>query len=281
MLNLRSCPQEQDPTWDISLGFCTNFLGLIRSFAETGEESLQNELRKLQWNPPSHNSSGLDRRDGGRHFLHKKAERINQESQKNLCQTFQTEAAIDLACDQQVLREHFPQTARSHREEILLPDLEEIYEPRHLVQDEDEDDETETARPLSEREKRELFRQHRNLAANGAGSCISTRRSKTGSFSVVLRELRCPTCEARLLPLPHRPGMSPHCLRFNQCIGVDLVDLEVGDEVGDGASAKAWFAGDRAPDCSALVDKLLREDRDERVQNCLGETLWMAGDHCT
>ena len=36
-----------------------------------------------------------------------------------------------------------------------------------------------------------------------------------------------------------------------------------------------------APDCSALVDKSHREDRDERVQNCLGETLWMAGDHCT
>ena len=38
LLNLRSCPKEQDPTWDISLGFCTNLLGLIRSFAETGED---------------------------------------------------------------------------------------------------------------------------------------------------------------------------------------------------------------------------------------------------
>ena len=51
----------------------------------------------------------------------KRAEQINQELQKKLCQTFQTEAAIDLACDQdRVLREHFPQAARSHREEILL-----------------------------------------------------------------------------------------------------------------------------------------------------------------
>ena len=33
-------------------------------------------------------------------MVRKKAERINQELQKNLCQTFQTEAAIDLACDQ-------------------------------------------------------------------------------------------------------------------------------------------------------------------------------------
>ena len=46
---------------------------------------------------------------------------------------------------------------------MLPPELEEIYEPRHLEQEEDEDDETETARALSEREKRELFRQHRNL----------------------------------------------------------------------------------------------------------------------
>ena len=39
LLNLRSCPKEQDPTWDIiSLGFCTNVPGLIRSFAETGED---------------------------------------------------------------------------------------------------------------------------------------------------------------------------------------------------------------------------------------------------
>ena len=84
-----------------------------------------------------------------------------------------------------MVREHSPQTARSHREEILLPDLEEIYEPRHLVQEEDEEDD------------------------------------------------------------------------------------------------KRGLLGHRTPDCSALVDKLHREDRDERVPNCLGETLWMAGDHCT
>ena len=70
LLNLRSCPKEQDSTWDTSLGFRTNLPGLIRSFAETGEISiftsiLRDELRKLQRNPPSHDSSGLDRRDGG------------------------------------------------------------------------------------------------------------------------------------------------------------------------------------------------------------------------
>ena len=185
LLNLRSCPKEQDPTWDISLGICTNLPGLIRSFAETGEElhlhfdsakrvaeaAVESAIARFQrtgsarrwdgtffttWSTPLiGNLSKVDR---------KKAEQINHELKKKVCQTFQTEAAIDLACDQdQVLREHFPQTARSHREEILPPDMEEIYEPRHLVQEEDEDHETETARPLSEREKRELFRQHRNL----------------------------------------------------------------------------------------------------------------------
>ena len=158
----------------------------------------------------------------------KKAEQINQELQKKLCQTFQTEAAIDLACDQdRVLREHFPQTARGHREEILPPDLE------------DEDDETETARPLSEREKRELFRQHRNLGhpqptvLARASRHAQTRRE---AFRFVLKELLRPTCEARPPPLPHRLGMLPRCLRFNQYIGVDLIDLEVRD----GTSAKAF-----------------------------------------
>ena len=39
LLNLRSCPKEQDPTWNTSLGFGTNLPGLIRSFAERGSPS--------------------------------------------------------------------------------------------------------------------------------------------------------------------------------------------------------------------------------------------------
>ena len=154
------------------------------------------------------------------------------------------------ACDHdRVLREHFTQVARSHREEILPPELEEIYEPRLLEQEEDEDDETETARALSEREKRELFRQHHNLGHPQPTELARTLRHAGGrrqAIRFVLKELRCPTCEARPLPLPHRPGMLPRCLRFNQCIGVDLVDLEVRD----GTSAKAvnvvcWAPGSK------------------------------------
>ena len=243
LLNLRSCPKEQDPTWDI-FGETGEDLHLHFESAErVAEAAVESAIARFQrtgsarrwdgtffttWSTPLiGNLSKVDR---------KKAERINQ---KNLCQTFQTEEAIDLACDHcRALREHFPQTARSHREEILPPDLEEIYEPRHLVQEEDEDDETETARPLSEREKRELFRQHRDLGHPQPTEMARALRhagARREAFRFVLKGLRCPTCEAQPLPLPPRPGMLPRCLRVNQCIGVDLVDLEVRD----GTSAKA------------------------------------------
>ena len=132
---------------DTSLGFCTNLPGLIRSFAEAGEDlhlhfdsakrvaeaAVESAIARFQrtgsaqrwdgsffttWSMPLiGNLTKVDRKRA-----------VIQELQKNLCQTFQTEAAIDLACDQdRVLREHFPQTARSHQEEILPPDLEEIY----------------------------------------------------------------------------------------------------------------------------------------------------------
>ena len=168
-----------------------------------------------------------------------RAERINQELQEKLCHMFQSETAIDYACAQdRVLREHFLQMARSHREEVLPPELEEIFEPRQLDLDEPEDDETETGRAVSEREKRELFRQHRNLGhlqPTELARALRHAGARREAIRFVLKELRCPTCEARPLPLPPRPGMLPRCLRFNQCIGVDLVDLEVRD----GTSAKA------------------------------------------
>ena len=233
MLNFRSCPKEQDPTWDISLGFCTNLLGLIRSFVEIGEElhlhfdsakrvaevAEESAIARFQrtgsarrwdgiffttWSTPLiGNLSKVDR---------KKAERINQELQKNLCQTFQTEAAIVLAC----VARAFSSNCQKSQEEIVLLDLEEIYEPRHLVQEEDEDDASETARPLPEREKRELFRQHRNLGhpqPTDLASALRHAGARREAIRFVLKELRCPTCEARLLPLPPRPGMLPRCIR--------------------------------------------------------------------
>ena len=142
LLNMGGSPKEQNLTWDTSLGFWTNLPGLIRSFAEPGED-LPPSLRACQtccgscsgichcWIPtnwisattlfsawPTYLAGALEKAD------RLKAERINQELQEKLCQTFQAEAAIDFASDQdRVLREHIPQVARSHREEILPPSL--------------------------------------------------------------------------------------------------------------------------------------------------------------
>ena len=70
LLDVRSCTKEQDPTWDISLGFAPICLDSSDRLLKLERISiftsiLQNELRKLQWNPPSHDSRGLVRRDGG------------------------------------------------------------------------------------------------------------------------------------------------------------------------------------------------------------------------
>ena len=179
LLNLHSCPKEQDSTWDISLGFCTNLRGLIRSFAETGEDfhlhfdsakrvaeaAVESAIARFQ-------RTGSARRWDGTFFTtwstplignlakvdSKKAERINQELQKNLCQTFQTDAAIDL------------RVTRIKCCESIFLKLPEVTEKRCFLliwkkftnrdiwfKRKTEDDETETARTLSEREKRESY----------------------------------------------------------------------------------------------------------------------------
>ena len=71
--------------------------------------------------------------------------------------------------------------------------------------------------------------------------------------------------------------MLPRCLRFNQCTGVDLVELEVRD----GTSDKALNVVAGASGSKLFSPCVHRDNRDERVQNCYGETLWLAGDHCT
>ena len=175
---------------------------------------------------------------------HKRAERMNQELQETLSPMFQSEAAIDYACNQdRVLRENFLQAARSHPEKVLPPELEEIFELRELGVDEPED-ETETARALSEREAGAppTTPQPGAPTAHRVGTALRHAGARREATRFALKELRCPTCEAR--PLTPRPGMLPRCSRFKRCIGIDLVDLEVRN----GISARAlnvvcWTTG--------------------------------------
>ena len=154
----------------------------------------------------------------------KKAEQINQELQKKLCQTFQTEAAIDLACDQdRVLREHFPQTARSHEKRYFF-----LIWKKFTSRDIWFKRKTRTTKP----------RQH-DLCQSG--------KSGSSSDNIVTWDIR---------------SQRSWLVRYDM--------QEQGEKL-------CVFLGHGAPNCSALVDRLHREDRDERVHNCLGETLWMAG----
>ena len=83
LLNLRSCPKEQDSTWDTSLGFRINLPGLIRSFAETGED-LHFSLRFCETSCGScsgtcHRTIPADWIDAtvGRYFLHHVVNAVN------------------------------------------------------------------------------------------------------------------------------------------------------------------------------------------------------------
>ena len=129
LFNTRGRCREQDSSCVTSLGFWTISLGLIQSFAEPGEDvhlhyesarqvaeaAVESALARFQ-------RTGSARRWDGTFFTawptqltgslakanRQRAERINQELPEKLCQTFQSETAIDCACDQdRVLREHF------------------------------------------------------------------------------------------------------------------------------------------------------------------------------
>ena len=100
-----------------------------------------------------------------------------------------------------MLREHFLQAARSRPEKVLPPELEKIFEPRELGVDEPEDDETETARALSEREAGALptTPQPGASTAHRVATALRHAGARREAIRFVLKELRCPTCEARPL----------------------------------------------------------------------------------
>ena len=93
--------------------------------------------------------------------------------------------------------------ARAHREEVLPPEIEEIYGPRPEVTLEDEDDDHKANQPLSEREIRELLKLHRNLGHPQPAELARGLRSagaRKEAIRFVMKDLRCPTCESRPRP---------------------------------------------------------------------------------
>ena len=297
--------KEQDPTWDISLGFAPICLDSSDRLLKLERNSiftsiLKNELRKLQWNPPSHDSSGLDRRDGGTVLSsprgqHRKLESCQKwTAARKLSESIRSYRRICARYSIPKLQLTWRVTRIKCCESIFLK-LPEVTEMRYFLliwkkftsRDIRFKRKTRTTKP----------RQH-DLCQNG--------KSGSSSDNMVTWDIRRRRSWLVLYDTQEQDGKlyglffksyvvhrAKHgfyrclsvqecyhrCLLFNQCIGTDLVDWEVRG----GTSAKAlnvvcWCTGLHI--VSALVDKLHRQDRDERVQNCLGETFWMAGDHC-
>ncbi len=80
----------------------------------------------------------------------------------------------------------------------------------------------------SEKQKREILKIHRGLghpAPNELGRALRHAGAHRHLIRWAVKEMRCPVCEGRVRPAARRPGTLPRCLRFNQVIGIDLVEF--------------------------------------------------------
>ena len=94
--------------------------------------------------------------------------------------------------------------------------------------DSDSDEEDDHTAP-TEKQKREIFKIHRNLGhppPNDLGRALRHAGMKRHLVRWAVKELRCPVCEARVKPAAKRPGALPRCLKFNQVVGIDLVEFQ-------------------------------------------------------
>ena len=81
----------------------------------------------------------------------------------------------------------------------------------------------------SETQKKEIFKIHRGLGhplPNEFGRALNHAGMRRSCIRWAVKEMRCPVCEARVAPATRRPGALPRCLRFNQTVGVDLVEFD-------------------------------------------------------
>ena len=80
-------------------------------------------------------------------------------------------------------------------------------------------------------QKREVFKIHRGVGhppANDFGRALRHAGCHRHLVRWAVKEMRCPTCEARVRPATRRPGALPRCLRFKQTVGTDLVEFKEG-----------------------------------------------------
>ena len=80
----------------------------------------------------------------------------------------------------------------------------------------------------TETQKRELFKIHRDIGhptPNDFGRALRHAGVHRHLVRWAVKDMRCPVREARVKPQTFRPGALPRCLRFNQVVGMDLVEF--------------------------------------------------------
>ena len=80
----------------------------------------------------------------------------------------------------------------------------------------------------TEAQKRELLKIHRGVGhppPNDIGRALRHAGSQRHLVRWAVKEMRCPVCESRVKPAAKRPGALPRCLKFNQVVGMDLVEF--------------------------------------------------------
>ena len=242
LLNLRSCPKEQDSTWDTSLGFWTNLPGLIRSFAEPGED-LHLHFDSARRVAEAAVESAIARFQAnwigatvGRYFLHRVANAVGwntgkggpQESRANQSGvTGEIVPDIPNRCGDRL------GVTRTDCCQSIFPRLPEVTGRRYYHLNWKKS----TSRDIWDKSKTRTTkpRQHGRCQSGKNGSSSDSRNlghpqptelaralrhagATREAIRFVLKELRCPTCEARPPPLPPRPGMLPHCLLLTSAL---------------------------------------------------------------
>ena len=80
----------------------------------------------------------------------------------------------------------------------------------------------------TEEQKREIFKLHRGLGhpqPADFGRALRHAAAKRHIIRWAVHDMCCLTCEARVKPTARRPGALPRSLKFNQVVGVDLVEF--------------------------------------------------------
>ena len=98
--------------------------------------------------------------------------------------------------------------------------------------DEELEDTTDDHQEPTESQKREVLKIHRNLGhptPQELGRALKHANAKRHIIRWAVKEMRFSVCESRVRPSAKRPGALPRCLKFNEVVGVDLIEF---DDVG-------------------------------------------------